>query len=264
MERIFAEYVADAGIGAIAEGLNRDRIPSPSGHDPARNRHRAGAHGAWGKSAVRAIIGNPKYSGRMTWNRQRRDEILLDVEDVAAGYTSKMAWNDRADWIWSAEPTHEAIVSPETFAAASAQRQVAGHRQAVVKPRRQHIYALTSLVQCGLCGRRMAGSWNHDQAHYRCRFPSEYAGATGKHPRWVYLRERQRRPVPSTAGSSATSTRRTWTLRSRLREPRRRPTTARRLAPRRPAGRSPTVTTGSASTAPLWKRAPTPPSWPDG
>lgn len=39
--RIFTEYVAGPGIGAIAEGLKRDGIPSPSGHDPARNRHRA-------------------------------------------------------------------------------------------------------------------------------------------------------------------------------------------------------------------------------
>ena len=37
------EYIGGAGLGRIAEGLNRDGIPSPSGHDPARNRHRAGA-----------------------------------------------------------------------------------------------------------------------------------------------------------------------------------------------------------------------------
>jgi len=39
-----------SGIGAIAEGLNRDHIPSPSGHDPARNRHRASANGAWARA----------------------------------------------------------------------------------------------------------------------------------------------------------------------------------------------------------------------
>lgn len=189
VERIFSEYVAGVGIGSIAEGLNRDRIPSPSGHDPARNRHRAGANGAWGKSAVRAMIGNPKYTGRQVWNRQRRDEELIDVEDVAAGHQSKMKWNDRSEWIWSAELMHEAIITPEVFAAASAQRSVGEHRQAVVKPRRRHTYALTSLVRCGICNRRMSGSWNHGAAHYRCGFPSEYAGATGKHPKWVYLRE---------------------------------------------------------------------------
>ena len=33
--RIFAEYLAGAGLYAIAEGLTRDRVPSPSAHDPA-------------------------------------------------------------------------------------------------------------------------------------------------------------------------------------------------------------------------------------
>jgi len=187
--RIFDEYVAGAGIGAIAENLNRDRIPSPSGHDPARNRHRALANGAWGKSAVRAILTNPRYTGRSVWNRQRRDEVLLDVDDVAAGYKGKMSWNDRTDWIWSAEITHEPLVSPEAFAAASAQRSVGKHRQATVKPRRQRTYCLSSLVHCGDCGRRMSGAWSHEQAYYRCTFPTEYAGTAQKHERGVYLRE---------------------------------------------------------------------------
>jgi site-specific DNA recombinase len=187
--RIFEEYVAGAGVGAIAEGLNRNRIPSPSGHDPARNRHRAGANGAWAKSAVRAILTNPRYTGRQVWNRARRDETLLDVDDVAAGYESRMRANDRSEWVWSAEQTHEPLVSPELFEAAGLQRRLGDQRNAPSRPRRKRTYCLSSLVFCGVCGRRMSGSWNHDQAHYRCGFPNEYAGATGKHPRWVYLKE---------------------------------------------------------------------------
>ena len=60
VKRIFEEYITGSGIGAIAERLNREGVPSPSGHDPARNRHRASANGAWGKSAVRAILHNPR------------------------------------------------------------------------------------------------------------------------------------------------------------------------------------------------------------
>jgi len=85
--------------------------------------------------------------------------------------------------------THEPIISPEVFAAASAQRSVGSHRQAVVKPRRQRTYCLSSLVHCGDCGRRMSGAWSHEQAYYRCTFPTEYAGTTRKHERGVYLRE---------------------------------------------------------------------------
>jgi hypothetical protein len=41
------------GLGpkTIAQRLTDEGIPSPSGHDPARNRHRAKAKGAWSTSA---------------------------------------------------------------------------------------------------------------------------------------------------------------------------------------------------------------------
>ncbi|HWD55188.1 MAG TPA: zinc ribbon domain-containing protein [Acidimicrobiales bacterium] len=85
-------------------------------------------------------------------------------------------------------PRTESVVD-ELFAEAQAQRSIGEHRKAVVKPRRRHTYALSSLIYCGSCNRRMSGAWNHGQAHYRCGFKTEYAGATGKHAKWVYLRE---------------------------------------------------------------------------
>lgn len=54
IRRIFAEYLAGRGLFAIAEGLTRDGIPSPSQHDRARNQHRTGQ--GWSKSAVRTIL----------------------------------------------------------------------------------------------------------------------------------------------------------------------------------------------------------------
>ena len=59
----------------------------------------------------------------------------------------------------------------------------------MTKPQHKRTYCLSSLVFCGECGRRMSGSWNHGESYYRCIWPSEYAGAVGKHPRTVYLRE---------------------------------------------------------------------------
>jgi site-specific DNA recombinase len=35
----------------------------------------------------------------------------------------------------------------------------------------------------------MQGSWNHGQAYYRCKFPTEYAVAQGQHGKTVYVRE---------------------------------------------------------------------------
>jgi site-specific DNA recombinase len=86
--RIFAEFLAGFGIYAIAQRLTADGIPCPSAHDPGRNRHRCGI--AWSKSAVRVILTNPRYTGRQVWNRQRKDEVLIDVHDVALGHTTKM------------------------------------------------------------------------------------------------------------------------------------------------------------------------------
>src|SRR5579884_3788509 len=56
VERIFTEYLAGRGLLTIAERLTREDIPSPSAHDPARNRHRLHAGGAWSKAAIRAIL----------------------------------------------------------------------------------------------------------------------------------------------------------------------------------------------------------------
>ncbi len=187
--RIFAEYLSGRGLFAIAEGLTRDRVPSPSAHDPARNRHREGR--AWSKWAIRAILTNPRYTGHQVWNRQRRDEVLVDLDDVAAGYDSKMRWNERADWIWSAELAHEPLVSADDFVACSQHLGAGTNRPATRKPRSTpRPYVLRGLLFCGLCGRKMQGQLNHGRPHYRCRYPSEYALANKvDHPRTVYLRE---------------------------------------------------------------------------
>ena len=95
--RIFAEFLAGHGFYAIAEGLTRDGIRCPPAHDPARNRHRFGI--AWNKFAVRAILVNPRYTGHQVWSKQRKDEVLIDVDDVALGHTTKLRWNDSASWI---------------------------------------------------------------------------------------------------------------------------------------------------------------------
>jgi hypothetical protein len=106
----------------------------------------------------------------MVWNRQRRDEVLCDVEDVAAGHETKLRWNPVTEWIWSEEIMHDPLVSPEDFAAVQAQMASHAHRPTTRKsPTGRRRYVLSGLVRCELCGRRMEGSWNHEAAHYRCQ-----------------------------------------------------------------------------------------------
>jgi hypothetical protein len=70
-----------------------------------RNPHRTGL--AWTKGAVRVILANPRYTGRQVWNKQRTDEVLLDVNDVALGHTSIMRWNPSSRRPRSACPTRQ-------------------------------------------------------------------------------------------------------------------------------------------------------------
>ncbi len=191
VRRIFAEFLAGHGLYAIAEHLTRAGIPSPSAHDPERNKHRCGI--AWSKSAIRVILANPRYTGRQVWNRQRKDEVLIDVHDVALGHTTKMRWNDQDRWIFSDEISHPPIIGADTFN--RAQELMAARRGTISphKPHRSaHPYALRGLLFCGLCDRRMQGHWANAAPYYRCRFPAEYALADHvRHPLNVTLRQDQ-------------------------------------------------------------------------
>ena len=188
VQRIFAEFIGGRGIFAIAEGLTRDGILSSSAHDPVRNPHRSGI--AWSKGAVRAILTNPRYTGYQVWNRQRTDEVLLDVENVALGHTAKMRWNPADRWVFSEQAAHPAIISKEDFELAQATLAGRGSMTQHKQHRCSRAYALRGVMLCGLCGRRMSGKWNNDQAYYLCRFPAEYALANKvDHPKNVYLRE---------------------------------------------------------------------------
>jgi site-specific DNA recombinase len=185
---IFARFIGGQGIYAIAEALTRAGIPCPSQHDPARNTHRSGR--AWSKGAIRAIITNPRYTGYQVWNRQRTDEVLLDVENVALGHTAKMRWNPEDKWVFSEKIAHPPIIDKQEFEDAQATLAGRGSKTQHKQHRRQRYYALRGILLCGVCDRRMSGKWNNDQAYYCCRYPTEYALANSiSHPKTVYLRE---------------------------------------------------------------------------
>jgi site-specific DNA recombinase len=187
--RIFEEFVQGQGLYLIAEGLTKEGVPCPSAYDRARNRHRSGL--AWSKSAVRAILLNPRYTGRQVWNKQHKQEELLDVNDVTQGHVTKLKWNAEEQWVWSEAVVHEPLIDTETFGKAQAMLSANGRPAAQRKPRRTpRPYVLRHLLHCGVCERRMEGTWNNGRAHYRCKFPTEYALANRiEHPRTVYVRE---------------------------------------------------------------------------
>ncbi|GAA1843416.1 recombinase family protein [Asanoa iriomotensis] len=186
--RIFAECLARRGLSAIARGLTRDGVACPSAHDQARNPHRRGER--WQPGAVRAILTNPRYTGRQVWSRQRGDEVLLDVDDVAAGYTTRRRWNHPDDWAWSTDLAHPPLVDPETFTQAQTARRTRGAAGDTGRqPRRSdRPYLFRGLLYCGRCGRRMGAGVHHGHVYYRC-VARQLAEPPVDHPPTVYVRQ---------------------------------------------------------------------------
>ena len=185
VERIFAERLGGAGYSAIARGLNTERIPSPSQHDPGRNSHRNGP--GWADSAVRAILRNARYTGHEVFGRQRRDYELIDLSSPAEGHVRRMRWNHPSLWIWSPEPTHEALVSRENWTRAQAVKAPSKQRGPKATSR---TYSLGGLVFCASCGRRMHGQTRErTRRYYRCAARARYPGIADAHARDVLVAE---------------------------------------------------------------------------
>ena len=188
VRRIFAEYRAGGSFKVIAEGLTRDGIECPSAYDRARNPHRSGT--AWASGAVRAIIGNPRYTGRQVWNKQTKAEVLIDVNDVALGHTTTLKWNDPAAWVWSEGLAQEPLVDDDTFAEVQALRAARGPARERSARRTARTYALRGILRCGVCRRKMHACWNNGRAYYRCKLQAgDLASDPGGHPKSVYVRE---------------------------------------------------------------------------
>ena len=186
VERIFAERLAGAGYSAIARGLNTERIPSPSQHDPGRNSHRNGP--GWADSAVRAILRNARYTGHEVFGRQRRDYELIDLSSPAEGHVRRMRWNDPSSWIWSPEPTHEALVSRENWTRAQAVNGACETARPEVD-----VAALSARRTRFLCLVRTANARPDTRGgtrrYYRCAARARYPGIADAHARDVLVAE---------------------------------------------------------------------------
>ncbi|MGH9071202.1 MAG: recombinase family protein [Acidimicrobiales bacterium] len=195
VERIYTMFaMEERGLRAIAEALTAEHIASPAAYDPARNPHRSPL--GWSHSAVRAILANPTYTGIRTWAKQGRTETLIDPDDPAAGFRTRMRWHARDEWITPDHQTHEPLVSEEL--ATLVNGRLVSTNPSQPKPRSSpHPYCLRGLLYCARCGSRMQGSWRPARSDgagrvlYRCEIrrgralPAELAD----HPSTLYVRE---------------------------------------------------------------------------
>ena len=174
MRWMFAQRLTGRSVAGIARELNERGVPRPSDADPGRNPHRHG--GAWSLRTVEAILGNPRYTGRQVWNRQR-----VDYADGAA----ERGRNPSSSWTVSKGLAHTALVSESDFVAAQEVRAARATKDGTTRE-----YVLAGLLRCGVCGRRMDAHWVHGRAGYRCRHGHSSARSRPPGtPRNVYVRE---------------------------------------------------------------------------
>jgi DNA invertase Pin-like site-specific DNA recombinase len=177
---MFAQRLAGHSAARITRALNDAGVPCPSAADPGRNPHRTGA--AWTLRTVAAILGNPRYTGRQVWNRQRTDFDLVDPANTTLGHRQVQRWNLPEGWVISRHPAHAALVSEADF--------IAAQDTAVPRGPAARRYLLAGLIACGRCGRRLESAWSNGRPAYRCRHGHTTATGPGR-VRNTYVREDQ-------------------------------------------------------------------------
>jgi site-specific DNA recombinase len=133
---------------------------------------------------VRAILANPRYTGRQVWNRQPTAMDLIDPANTGLGHRQVQRWGLPDGWVISTRPAHPALVSEEDLIAAQGIR---AERDGTVPGR---CYRLAGLLRCGICGRRAESCWSNGRPAYRCRHGRSSASAPDPaRPRNLYIRE---------------------------------------------------------------------------
>jgi Recombinase len=173
VQQIFTwRVVHKLGMPTIAVRLNADpaRYPAPTGK-------------GWTTPTVYAILGNPKYTGHMVYGRiRKRNGRRVTVPP--------------AEWPWSPEPVHPAIIDRPTWEAAqeiSAEHSTSRDGDQLSRhPAATRTYAYRGRCRCRDCRRRMGASPYPSAAgtrvYYQCPHnPANprHAAAAPDHPRTV-------------------------------------------------------------------------------
>lgn len=139
MRRIFSRAAEGASCRTIASELNRDGVASPGSTWKRTERRRAG----WVGSAVRTLVMNERYTGRIVSNKSRWDK------DPDSG---KRMRNERPPAEWITHPDEsQRIVSDDLWAAVQ-QRLKPMADDARLKTGGKARFLLSGLLRCDVCG----------------------------------------------------------------------------------------------------------------
>lgn len=138
---MFARFVEGESCGAIASDLNARNVPS-SGSTWNRKVRRCEK---WVSSAVRGMVANPLYTGRVRWNRRnfvRNPETGSYVARVRPESEHIVVPNESLR-----------IVSDQVFESACARLNRAKNEDTRLKHGGRKKFVLSGLLRCAVCGR---------------------------------------------------------------------------------------------------------------
>jgi site-specific DNA recombinase len=122
-------------VPTITARLNADpaAYPSPDGT-------------GWTQTTVTGILRNPKYTGYMVFGRKRT-------------INGKKRPVPPAEWLWSPQPSHPALIDRDIWDAAQATARQRGNTRDAEMPTTQpgRRYPLRARMRCNACQRRMHG-----------------------------------------------------------------------------------------------------------
>ena len=153
----------DPVYGPVITRIYTWRVSEHLGKPTIRARLAADPHtypppaAGWSLALVDEILSNPKYTGHQVLGRRR----------FKAG---KRTWMPPGEWIWSAQPTHAALVDMATWDAAQRMGRRHGNVRDPEMPTRRpgRRYKLRSRLYCSICHRRMTGNTIRTYTYYRC------------------------------------------------------------------------------------------------
>lgn len=138
VREIFRLYASGKSERAIANELNGRKVPSPGATWRREERRRAG----WMGSAVRAILRNDIYSGRIVWNRSRW------VKDPDSGVRKRVE-RPESEWVTHQDESLR-IVDAKTWEAV--QRRINKPHAYTTHSGGKPKYLLAGLLRCSACG----------------------------------------------------------------------------------------------------------------
>lgn len=139
VREIFTCFADGASCLSISRELNDRSVPSPGSTWKRKTRRCRG----WMASAIRVILKNPLYCGRMRWN------VSQFVRDPDSG-KYKRRRRPQADWVENPEESLR-IIPDEVFERAQARTRASADNDKRLKSGGKARYLLSGLLVCNVC-----------------------------------------------------------------------------------------------------------------